>query len=96
MKKTILLLLIIIITLFLTGCSTGRYSGFTAEEWAYEVSACEDELYDYRTALEEANSNIEQANRIIEDAQYFAGESYEDMEWALNNMSTVDTVSEPY
>lgn len=50
---------------------------------------------DYSSALEEANNNIEEANEIIEDAQGYAWSAYEDMGYALDNLQTVDTVSEP-
>jgi len=94
--KKIILSIVIISLLFLTGCSIGKYNGLSAEEWANKANSCEYKLDSYRTALEEANNNIEEANQIIEDAQNYAGESYEDMEWVLYNLSTVDTVSEPY
>lgn len=54
-----------------------------------------DEIENYNQALNEANDNIEQANSNIEDAQGYAGESYDDMESALENLETVDTVSNP-
>lgn len=56
----------------------------------------EDRLSEYQSALGEANDNIEEANSYIEDAQSYAWSSYDDMGDALENMSTVDTVSEPY
>ncbi len=50
---------------------------------------------DYASALDEANDNIEEANSNIEDAQNYAGEDYDDMEYALENLQTVDTVRHP-
>ena len=56
----------------------------------------EDTLSEYQSALSEANDNIEEANSYIEDAQGYAWSDYYDMGYALDNLSTVDTVSEPY
>ncbi len=86
MRKLLTLSLIGLSLLFLNGCSIGKYDGLTAEEWSDEANACEDKLDAYRTALEEANNNIE-------DAQSWAGDSYEDMEDILLNL---ETVPEPY
>jgi len=55
-----------------------------------------ESISQYQSALSEANDNIEEANSIIEDAQGYAWSSYEDMGYALDNLSTVDTVSEPW
>lgn len=70
----------------------GKYEGRTAEEWFnvydYETARneeLENRLSDYQTALEEANSNIE-------NAKGYAWESYEDMGDALDSL---DTVPEP-
>ncbi len=49
----------------------------------------------YQSALQQANENIDEANSIIEDAQNYAWSSYEEMGNALDNLTTVDTVSEP-
>ena len=56
----------------------------------------QDQLDEYQSALSEANDNIDSANSTIEDAQSYVWSSYEDMGYALENLSTVDTVSEPY
>ena len=50
---------------------------------------------EYSYALEEANENIDDANSMIEDAQSNAWSDYESMGYSLENLSTVDTVSEP-
>jgi len=72
-----------------------KYEGQTAEEWFnyydYEV-AINDEL---RDALQEANYNIEEANSMIDDAKWYAWESYEEMGEALDSLDNVETVSEP-
>jgi hypothetical protein len=52
-----------------------KYEGYTAEEWYDEYVAAQD-------ALDQANSNIE-------DAKYYVGESYEEMYDALDNLETV-------
>lgn len=52
-------------------------------------------LDDYEYALDEANENIDDANSQIEDAQSYAWTDYYEMGYALENLSTVDTVSAP-
>ena len=54
------------------------------------------ELADYQSALGEANDNIDDANSMIEDAQGYAWSDYEEMGYALDNLSTVDNVDTPY
>lgn len=61
-----------------------------------ENAILQDRLDEYQSALSEANDNIDSANSNIEDAQGYAWSSYEEMGEALDNLSTVDTVSEPY
>jgi len=56
----------------------------------------EEQLNDYQVALREANDNIEEANSYIEDAQGYTWSSYEEMGEALDNLTTVETVPEPY
>lgn len=79
-----------------------RYKGKTAEEWfhVHESEAIKNKqlisrLSNYQFALEGANNNIEEANSMIEDAKYYAWESYDEMGDALDNLGTVDTVLEP-
>lgn len=79
-----------------------KYEGRTAEDWfnAYDDEVArneelENKVSDYQTALEEANSNIEDANSGIRKAKWYAWESYEDMGDALDSLDTVDTVLEP-
>lgn len=48
-----------------------------------ENSRLKDDLYEYEYALGQANSNIE-------EAQWYAWESYEDMGYALENLETVE------
>lgn len=60
-----------------------------------ENNNLQSRLEEYNYALEGANSNIEQANSNIEDAQGYAWSSYENMGYALDNLETVDTISEP-
>jgi len=69
-----------------------KYEGRAAEEWfnAYDYETARNEelenrVSDYQTALEEANQEIE-------DAKWYAWESYEDMGDALDSL---DTVPEP-
>lgn len=58
-------------------------------------SVLTDHVSAYQYALNEANENIDEANSIIEDAQGYAWSSYEEMGDVLDNLTTVDTVSEP-
>ncbi len=53
------------------------------EESQDELASCEDESYVYQDALDQANSNIE-------DAQSYAWSSYEDMGYALDSLETVE------
>lgn len=62
------------------------YEDQTAEEWFNEYDQC-------TISLEKANSNIEDVNSKIEEAKYCDyGCSYEDMQDAINNLETADTV----
>lgn len=72
----------------------GKYEGETAEYWfnAYDEAAAE--VDDYKAALEEANSNIEDANSMISDVQ--DSSDIEELRDALDSLSQVDTVSDPY
>ncbi len=70
--------------------------GFKYKELKEQNVYLEESLSEYQDALEEANNNIEEANSIIEDAQWYAWSSYEDMGYALDNLYTVDTISEPW
>lgn len=54
-----------------------------------------DQIDEYHDALSVANQNIEDVNSMIEDAKSFTWLSYEEMGGALENLETVDTVSEP-
>ena len=69
-----------------------KYEGQSAEEWFneydYQVGVneeLENKLSDYQDALQEANDNIE-------EAKWYAWESYEEMGEALDYL---DTVPEP-
>lgn len=61
----------------------------------YQVNDLQDQVYEYQDALSQANENIEEANSKIEEAQSYAWESYEDMGYILENLTTVDTVYVP-
>lgn len=84
------LVIILVIALVIAVFRTPKYEDYTAEEWSDRYYACqsslsdtEDELSDYEYALDQANSNIE-------DAKYYAWESYYDMGEALDYLETVD------
>lgn len=59
-----------------------KYEGLTAEEWFYEYADAEDRASEYEDALDQANSNIE-------NAKYYAWESYEEMGDALDYLEPV-------
>ena len=58
-------------------------------------AASEEEAERWRVALDEANETIEHLNSEIEEAQQYAGASYDEMEFALVNMDTGEKVDEP-
>lgn len=65
------------------------------EEYDYSEDVCEERIGEWRNALEEANEKIDNLNSRIEDAQYYSGESYQDMVDALDGLETEDNVYEP-
>lgn len=65
------------------------------EEYDYSEDVCEERIGEWRSALEEANEKIDNLNSRIEDAQYYSGESYEEMVDALDGLETEDNVYEP-
>jgi len=75
-----------------------KYKDLRRENFALlgEANECRDQVSEYQDSLSQANQNIEEANSYIEDAQSYTWSSYEDMGYALDNLQTVDTVSEPY
>jgi len=68
---------------------------FKYNQLKQENTGLRDSLDEYQSALQQANQGIEEANSTIEDAQSYAWSSYEDMGNALENLYTVDTISEP-
>jgi len=77
------LVIVLVIALLLSLFRTQKYEEYTAEEWAAEYEYTNDKLESYIDALDEANSNIE-------DAKYYVWESYDDMGYALDDLETVD------
>ncbi len=80
----------------------GKYEGESAEYWfnAYDeasgqVEELQSKVEGLQTALQEANDNIEEADRNIRNAKLWTGSSYDDMEFALDSLRSVDTVNEP-
>lgn len=61
-----------------------------------QVTELENLVNDYSYALQRANDNIDEANSMIEDAQGYAWSSYEEMGYALDSLTTVDTISDPF
>lgn len=60
-----------------------KYEDMTAEEWFNEYDEAQSQLESTKEALDQANSNIE-------EAKYYAWESYDDMGYALDNLETVE------
>lgn len=93
-KYSKIIIVVLVVFLFILG---QKYKALRSEN--EDLSAENEDLsslvdeYDY--SLSEANDNIEEANSIIEDAQGYAWSSYEEMGEALDNLTTVDTVSAP-
>jgi hypothetical protein len=58
--------------------------------------ALDNVVGEYHDALSGANSNIEELNSIIEDAQSHTWSSYDEMGQALDELYTVDTIPDPY
>lgn len=82
--------------------SLGKYEGETAEYWynvydeaSGEADELRGEVDGLRDALWQANDNIETANYMIKKAKRNSGGSYDEMEYALDKLNTVDTVDEP-
>ncbi len=63
---------------------------------AYWIIHQRNMISSYQLALREANDNIEQCNYNIEDAKNYAWSSYDEMGDVLDNLSTVDKISQPY
>lgn len=87
---------VILLVLLVISWSSGSSNHGEREMLEDRVSALESQVEEYQYALEEANNNIEDANSIIEEAQSYAWSSYNEMGDVLDNLTTVDTVDEPY
>lgn len=84
-----------------SGYEQGKQAGFEdgityAAENNEDLDICEYTLDEYKTALSEANDNIETANSSISDAQMYSGATYYEMVDAIDNLQEVETVDEPY
>lgn len=79
------------------GREVGIEEGITyASENNEELDICEYTLEEYKTALSEANDNIETANSSMSDAQMYSGATYYEMVDAIDNLQEVETVDEPF
>lgn len=65
------------------------------EEAGIAQAQCEEVKDEYVSALDEANLKIEEANNISSDAGGYAWSSYQDMGYALENLSDVESVDDP-
>jgi hypothetical protein len=77
------------------GCDPVKSSECQAAISAAADEARSEEEEQWRVALEEANATIQRLNSEIEDAQVYAGAGYDEMEFALVNLETGQTVDEP-
>jgi len=50
----------------------------------------DDQIYDLENELESCTDNLDQANSNIDEAKWYAWETYDDMGYALDNLETVD------
>lgn len=92
-NKSLTLTICVIIIIWMSFVIRARNN--TIESLRGDIENYEYRIDDYSEALSEANDNIEEANSNIEDAQGYAWSNYYDMGYALDNLKTVDTVSEP-
>lgn len=74
--------------------SRGEVENLREEVYMAE-SQCEEVKSEYVLALGEANLKIDEANDIISDANGYAWSSYQDMGYALENLSDVGSVNDP-
>jgi hypothetical protein len=56
MKINYTILILLLITLFLSGCSIGKYEGMKAEEWADNYYEAEDKYDNFRSCVEDYDS----------------------------------------
>lgn len=89
-KSSGLITILVLVIFYLLFFHQQKYEGLTASEWFDEysdaeskLSDLEEQLYSYEYALDEANSNID-------EAKYYAWESYDEMGEALDTLETVE------
>lgn len=75
MKKTILLAGMLLFILILSGCGEKE-----------RISELENKNYEYQREISNLKNTIEDCNNNISDARSYIGESYEDMEYALDSL----------
>lgn len=54
------------------------------------VESLQDEVYEFEQRASSYSDALDQANSNIEDAQSYAWSSYDDMGYALDNLETVE------
>lgn len=55
-----------------------------------QVESLQDEVYEFEQKANSYSDALDQANSNIEDAQSYAWSSYDDMGYALDNLETVE------
>lgn len=65
------------------------------EEHQYELERRDEIISSFQDALYSANEKISLMNQQITDAQWMIGESYEELEYAIENLATQDVEDEP-
>ncbi|RJQ35662.1 hypothetical protein C4568_00530 [Candidatus Parcubacteria bacterium] len=77
------------------GLIIGMNTGVSSDQYENAIAQCEIVRDDYRSALNDANNYIQEANSQISDAQWYAWSPYDDMGYALENLYEVDEADDP-
>lgn len=95
MEKNTIICILVIIVIWTFFFQKQKFQGLNAEEWFSEYTSSESNLKDYEKALEEANNRIDEVNSDIRTAKMSVGDSFEEMQDALNNLDTVGNIAKP-
>jgi hypothetical protein len=71
------------------------YMGMHIHSLNKKVEILQSTIDDCSSAVDEANDNIDSLNSSIEDAQGYTWSDYDEMGYALDNLQTNNTVSNP-
>ncbi len=108
-EKVVILAVVMLVVGIITGNSGKAKLEAQAEKWGASAIHCSESLdaagakidrikEQYGDALDEANAKLENAGDAVWDARWAAGESYDEMEDAIRDLSSIDLlpVREPY